>query len=178
MSKDKDLWISRSIAAAALSMSTNNLDQRIRPRLDKKSVKGSGKTLRLFLPAVVAAYMTQQQELQPTDPLLAGGDSPALERYRAARAEMSEIELARIKGELIPAKEVERGGTAVVTMVRNQFLQLPFKMAIAVEGMSLQEREVALDEEVRNILEHLSKGFEDLAKNVAEADRQTQGNNK
>jgi len=37
----------------------------------------------------------------PDDPLLAGGDSPALERYRLAKAKHAELDLEQRKGELI-----------------------------------------------------------------------------
>ncbi len=41
------------------------------------------------------------------DPLLAGGSSPALERYRAARASREELELQARAGEVVPVENVQ-----------------------------------------------------------------------
>jgi hypothetical protein len=41
------------------------------------------------------------------DPLLIGATSPALERYRLARASLAELELERARGNLVPRAEID-----------------------------------------------------------------------
>lgn len=43
----------------------------------------------------------QHAALDTDDPMLAGGDSPQLERYRAAKAALAELELEERKGSLL-----------------------------------------------------------------------------
>lgn len=50
-----------------------------------------------------AESQPKQRRLPPEDdPLLAGFDSPALERYRAAKASLAELDLAEREGTLLP----------------------------------------------------------------------------
>src|SRR5690606_24765779 len=51
----------------------------------------------------------ERRRLPEDDALLAGGDSPALERYRLARAQMAEIELERQRGSLVEREGMRRG---------------------------------------------------------------------
>jgi len=79
-------------------MQPRNFDERVRPKLGADAVLGRGAALRYDLTAVVAAlvdYRVEQQraaaEAGGGDPMMSGGgggpgDSPALERYRLARA--------------------------------------------------------------------------------------------
>ena len=52
------------------------------------------------------------------DPLLAGGDSPALERYRTARALLAEMEVDRQRENLIPREEIEVALTRFAGVLR------------------------------------------------------------
>lgn len=47
-----------------------------------------------------------KKEEDDDDPSLDGGDSPALERYRLARAKQEELKLARMQGELVEVEHV------------------------------------------------------------------------
>lgn len=69
---------------------------------------GEGKRLRYCVPAVVAALVAEAKEQlrQSGDPLLDGDDSPALERYRAAKADLAELELATRKRDMVSRTEV------------------------------------------------------------------------
>jgi hypothetical protein len=53
------------------------------------------------------------------DPLLDGGDSsPALERYRAARASLAELELATRQGQLLPRAETHQAMARMSALIR------------------------------------------------------------
>lgn len=55
---------------------------------------------------------------EPPDPLLVGGSSPALERYRRARAEAAERENLVALGELVERKRVERAFDEIGRLLR------------------------------------------------------------
>ncbi len=52
------------------------------------------------------------------DPLLASGDSPGLERYRMAKAQLAELDLGRRQGELIPVEALDAGLMALSAAYR------------------------------------------------------------
>lgn len=52
------------------------------------------------------------------DPLMAGGESDQLERYRAARADLAEMELARQRCQMLPVEEVHRGLSVMAGILR------------------------------------------------------------
>jgi phage terminase Nu1 subunit (DNA packaging protein) len=52
-------------------------------------------------------YSKSQATSSAEDPLLAGGDSPGLERYRLAKAKHAELDLEHRKGELIEKEKAK-----------------------------------------------------------------------
>ena len=107
----KEIWLTRQQAADLCGLSTRQFDEVIRPRAIKAE-KGTGKNLRLSAKAVVAALVAYRVEqakplIDPTgdDPLLASamGESPALERYRLAKAKIAEHDLSEREKALIRA---------------------------------------------------------------------------
>ena len=64
-------------------------------------------------PEKIQAWLDQRdaarspaRQASPTDPLLSGSSSPALERYRTARAELAELEVAQKRGDLVSVSDV------------------------------------------------------------------------
>lgn len=49
---------------------------------------------------------------------MGGGDSPALEEYRRAKARLAELELAQKRGELLAAEEVEDNLNKIADTIR------------------------------------------------------------
>lgn len=52
------------------------------------------------------------------DAMMGGGDSPALEEYRRAKARLAELDLAQKKGELLAAEEVEDNLNKIAETIR------------------------------------------------------------
>lgn len=76
-------------------------------------------------------------------------------RLLNAQAEVAEIKQAALRGEFLPAKEVEEAWTAEVRQVRARCLALPARIAAKVPHLS--HAEVALiDDEVRAFLHELA----------------------
>lgn len=107
---DEKLWVSKAFAHASLRMTAQNFDDRIRPKMPAESVRGNRQTLRFFLPDVFETWASLRKESKPvpkeTDPLLDGGDSPGLERYRNAKADLAEMERDERRGKVIPSDEI------------------------------------------------------------------------
>jgi hypothetical protein len=53
------------------------------------------------------------------DPLLAGRNTPALERYRNAKADLAHLELLERTGELLPIDKVHEAAAAIAQLLRN-----------------------------------------------------------
>ena len=53
------------------------------------------------------------------DPLLAGGDSPGLERYRLAKAELAELDVAERQKQVVNVKDVEQIIGIVAARIRS-----------------------------------------------------------
>ncbi len=72
----------------------------------------------------LAAWMVEMADKTATDPELAGGDSPALERYRAARAELAEFELKLKRGDLMARVDVHEGLSEAGAILRRKAVRL------------------------------------------------------
>jgi hypothetical protein len=64
-----------------------------------------GNPLRFFAPAVVAVLVQRAAAADIDDPMLAGDGSPALERYRLARAKLAELDFSQRCGQLVPVAD-------------------------------------------------------------------------
>lgn len=99
MPVDDSLWFTRGQSAALVGMGERNFDLGVRPLLPASSIRGAGKSLRFNGPELVAAwYQNKVDKLKQVamatdaDPLLAAGDSPALERYRDEKAKLAKMD--------------------------------------------------------------------------------------
>lgn len=84
-------------------------------------------------------------------------DSPALERYRLARAEMAELDLQERSEKLVPYDEVIRGWCARQRMVRDSFLTWSNRLPPLLAGLDHLEIARALKSEVYSILTAFAK---------------------
>ena len=105
--REKLLWQPRAVAAEIVGLSPRQFDDVFRPRLPADATRGAGASLRYRLPAVVAALVAYriEQVQKPVDdeadPLMTGGASPALERYRRLKGDDLERTLAERDGQLV-----------------------------------------------------------------------------
>lgn len=99
---------------------------------------------------------------------LADGDrlDPSAERARLdrARAELSELELSRRRGELIPVPEVAAAWSQNVAIAKGRLLSLPSRVSGDVLRLKSQrEVENLIRDQITNILEELSGEIESRA---------------
>ena len=104
------LWLNREEAVA---LTGRRSDEYFRKNIQAglpsdciRKLKTRGTPLEFYAPSIVARLvrLAGGNEIDP-DPLLSGSDSPALERFRAARADREELELALRRKELIDVGE-------------------------------------------------------------------------
>jgi hypothetical protein len=105
-------WLSRQQMADAFDVVVGAFDGSYRRYFPKAAVKVIGGRLyfhaRTGLEAWAAANRKAQPGMGETDPLLvADGDSPGLERYRNAKADIAELDKAERIGELVPREQLE-----------------------------------------------------------------------
>lgn len=99
-------FVSAPEAARLLACSVQNIRTNYLPRLGGDDVRAGRPTLIRFsaLVDMIVERRIEQQLQRPVavvDPLLAGGDSVGLERFRLAKAKIAEMDLAERCGELI-----------------------------------------------------------------------------
>ena len=108
MAKSKTVewpWVTRLQAAELAGLQGAQFDRAFRELLPDGAEQGRGSSLRFDAVAVVTARVERESRRSapdPTDdPLLDGSDSPALERYRLARAKLAERDLSERDGETV-----------------------------------------------------------------------------
>jgi hypothetical protein len=109
------------------------------------------------LPAVVralhdflAVHHRKFKQLDEDDELLAGGDSPALERYRDERAKLAKLDRLEREQELLPRDKTHAGLIQIASILRTMGEQLQKKF-----GPEAQEM-------VDNALENAARTIEEL----------------
>lgn len=90
---------------------------------------------------------------EPTKPKRGRPIAPHRERLVNAQAELAEIRAKKMRGELLPAADVEREWAAMCADIRNALLAAPARCA--ARGVP-DEAVKALDEEIRAVLSRLA----------------------
>lgn len=90
--------------AEALRVTSRHFRERYQPHVAPSSMVGEGSNLRFHLGAIrdiLDAELAKAEAKRSgnDDPMFADADSPALERYRTAKAAQEEIKLAEMRGE-------------------------------------------------------------------------------
>lgn len=85
------------------------------------------------------------------------GAAAASERLASAKAEQEEIKLAELKGDMVPAGQVDRALTEMATIYRARHLQLADRLAPRLEHIgSVEEAREIIQEEVDSILSEIA----------------------
>src|SRR5688572_16636764 len=103
------LWFTRAEAAELCGFSIRQFSDAVQAKLPKEATKGRGAALRIHGPSAVKVaidYRLEQAKPLPdeSDPLMSGGESPALERYRRLKGDEIERNLAERDGLLLKAQ--------------------------------------------------------------------------
>lgn len=84
--------------------------------------------------------------------------SKSMERKRRAEAEMTEMKLKEMKGELVSRVDVDRGRVARIQVVKRALLRMPRSLAPVLVGMDMREIEAYMGERIRDIIGEFAGG--------------------
>jgi phage terminase Nu1 subunit (DNA packaging protein) len=116
-------------------------DWKSQPGFPRKGVRG-------WSVAAVSSWRSRRDGCEDSpDPLLAGVVSPALERYRQARATLAELEVSQKRSQLVSLEAVTQGLAVFASTMRSAFdtLQRQFgQEAYAVVANALDDAESIL----------------------------------
>lgn len=120
-------WFDRDQMAAIFGVNTKSFDSGQRKLLPTRGdhVKTVNRRPLFLAHAYVQAWHRRELDKVtpdvPADPMFVGGgsDSPNLERYRLAKAQQVEMELAVRRGQLMPTDWVREGYGQVASLVRS-----------------------------------------------------------
>jgi len=105
-------------------------------------IRGQGKPTKYDLLPTIQAYIkylsdkANGREKKETDALLETEKLTAEKRIKMAKAEMAELELKEMKGELHRASDVEAITTNHVLYMRSMLMAMPGKLAVDVAAMN------------------------------------------
>lgn len=102
------------------------------------------------LPALVAWRLALEDERAGA--VESDADSP-LDRFRKARAELTEMDLAERRGELLRKHEVCQAVSEVASTMRDGLLGFSHKLAPRLHGLPIDGIAIELDTAVREVLE-------------------------
>jgi len=109
--------LSQTVAAKLIGLPRTTLSSSDAPRLPSGNYDG---------PALVAWALARERLNATSDPMLTGGDSPNLERYRAAKAELAEMDAGERRAELVAIDELIQWWLAdVAGPIKKAIEQLP-----------------------------------------------------
>lgn len=127
-------------------------------------IKGQGKPTKYDLLPTIQAYIkylsdkANGREKKQTDAQLETEKLEAEGRIKKAKAEMAELELKELKGELHRASDVEAITTDHVLFLRSMLVALPGKLAVDLAEISTApEAAERVKQEVYGILERLAE---------------------
>ncbi len=125
---------------------------------DAKEFLGKGRGYRYNAPVVIETMLARRVETAtrhikatpsaPADPMLAGdGDSPALERYRLAKAKEAELKYSRDLGKWMSLEDIREGCGVIAARIRGACESLqrqfgPGAREIMDEALEDAEREI------------------------------------
>jgi len=171
-------WFSLDLMAQAFGVTPQGFAATVRPLLPSDAIRGAGKLgVKVKCRAAIDAWVAHklgQASPTPDDPLMAGGTSPALERYRLGRATMVEMDIAErerglVKGEAIRAAvlagvgAMRAAGDRLSLLAGNEAADIYNEGVAEFEAAALRALEETLGE-VRNGTDSgLGGGTEDVA---------------
>lgn len=126
-------------------------------------IKGQGKPTKYDLLPTIMAYIkylsdkANGREKKQTDAQLETEKLDAEKRIKTAKAEMAELELKELKGELHRAADVEAITTDHVMMLRSMLMALPGKVAVDMAAIqTAPEAAERMKQEVHSVLDRLA----------------------
>src|SRR5690349_13599116 len=141
-------WFTRESLADIFGVGVTQIDRRHRKLAPAEAVKIVNRRPHYLASAIITALVAEAEGKAKIDAargdalLLSGSDSPALERYRTARATLAELDVSERKNDLVPSAILQRFIFPALKLVREAGRQLEIRFG-AEAGDMLRE---AIDE--------------------------------
>jgi hypothetical protein len=123
-----DGWFSRADMAKILGMAGSGFDAGPRRLITDEFIRRDGRQVFFHAPTVIRRWAESTFGRGGSVPgagidseeeaLFDGSDSPALERWRRAKADLAEIEVQSKRGSLVPRNEIRTGLDAIAARLR------------------------------------------------------------
>lgn len=156
---DNQTLQSSQVIAKIFGVSTRRVEQ----LKTEGIIRGQGKPTKYDLLPTIQAYIkylsdkANGREKKETDAQLETEKLSAEKRIKEAKAEMAELELQELKGELHRSEDVEAITTDHVMFVRSMLMAMPGKLAVDLASIqTAPEAAERIKREVHSILERLS----------------------
>ncbi len=112
-------WFDKPTLAAMFAVTPTQYDRGIRPSAPADAVRDIDGKLYFYARKVIDAWAAAQAEKSAgADPLLAGGDSPQLERIRAAEADLREMKRDEMRGTHADIRELDSALNIFASRIR------------------------------------------------------------
>jgi hypothetical protein len=108
-------WVSRAAVAEMFDVTTAHVDKNLRRFIPPDKVKSIGGRTYLHGRSLLEGWAAAQRA---DDVLLSGDDSPSMERWRSARADLAEMERDAQRRNLIPRDELDAEGMKLAGCIR------------------------------------------------------------
>ena len=118
-------WRSRRKCCEIVGISIKHLEQHVLSLVPKKHIDHEGRKIWIYMPGLIKAL--RKHDVQKAvagsvdasgDPLLAGSNSPALERYRDEKWKIAKIGRLELEGQVIPREQVHEMLARVANVYR------------------------------------------------------------
>ena len=146
-------WLTTRRASEVFGLSGTGFAKTVRPLIpdDAVDARGKGRPTLLYMPTVLAVWLRDRLDralaMADTDPMMTRGDSPAMERYRAARANLAELDLSERHGKLVTLAKFQQRYLPVANRIRRAGTTL--RRRFGPEAASVLEQ--AIDEATRAV---------------------------
>jgi len=112
-------WVTIRAAAELLGKTPSGVRRSFVPLLPPEAIVAEPTPCHLHAPTLIDALIARAKaSILTSDPMAAEADSPALERWRAAKAELAEYELAEKRETVVPIEAVKDEMTAFSDSLR------------------------------------------------------------
>jgi hypothetical protein len=104
--------------AAVWGVSVQGFHKSVLPHAPEEAIDRREKPLLVCGPGLLKAYVAKELAKQSQSDPMTGPSSPNLERWRAARADLAELEREQREGNLIPREEIHDGLVRLAARLR------------------------------------------------------------
>ena len=163
------ITLNRSDLAAAHGVSLPTVDTWVRAGCPCEREGGKGSAYSFNSKEVIDWRLAQAREGKRKDGNLGTLDEAKLRR-EVANAELTEIDLAEKRGEVVPVEHVAKQVGKLLANVRARMLAIPTKVApLTQTAGSIEEARAAIEDHIRDGLSELVSASAVMALDVSEA---------